>query len=317
MSFSPFSFVGSIFLGWSIGTMDFANIFGTAITSRMLRFWHAALLASIFVIAGAVLEGERGIITLKTLTPQSFQTAIISSIAAALAITLFSIIRSPISTTQAVLGSILGIGIMSHQARFLGLGKIIICWVCAPLGAGLLAIPLYLIIGRIFNSLNLNIFQRDIILRNALILVGCYAAYAMGANNVANIVAVYVGSNILPMKTAAFFGGVSIALGIVSFSRGVMKIIGRGLIKLDAFSAFIAVLAEALSVHIFAIIGVPVSTSHAIIGAIIGIGLLRGIAATRVRTLVGIVIGWVLAPLIACLFSMLIYFLCHLRYIPS
>lgn len=316
MLFSPFCLLGGIFLGWSIGSKDFANVFGTAVMSRMLRFWNAAVLASVFTIAGAILQGQKGIETIGKLTPQSLDTAIISSVAAALTITILNIIKVPISTAQAVVGSIIGVGIMTAQVKFVGLGKIVFCWIGAPVGAGIFAIPLYLLLGQLYNSLNLNIFQRDIILRTGLIIVGCYAAYAMGANNVANITAVFVSSHMLNSFVAALIGGASIAFGILTFSKGVMQMIGGGLIKLDAFSALIVVMAEALSVHTFAMIGVPVSTSHAIIGAILGVGLLRGIRAMRVKNLIGILLGWVLAPFISCLLAMLIYFLCHLRYIP-
>lgn len=317
MLFSPLYLIGGAFLGWSIGSKDFANVFGTAVMSRMLRFWNAAVIATIFTIIGAVLQGEKGIETIGKLAPQSIDTAIISSVAAALTITILNIVRLPISTAQAVVGSIIGVGFMTSQLRFEGLAKIVLCWFGAPIGAGILAIFLYLGIGRFYNSLKLSIFQKDIFLRTGLIVVGCYAAYAMGANNVANITAVFVSSKMLKPQIAALIGGLSIGIGILTFSKGVMRMVGSGIIKLDAFSALIAVMAEALSVHTFAMIGVPVSTSHAIIGAILGIGLVRGIRAVRLRNLMGILLGWMLAPFIACIFAMLIYFLCHLRYVPQ
>ncbi|MHC9539673.1 MAG: anion permease [Vulcanimicrobiota bacterium] len=317
MFFSPFYLLGGVFLGWSIGAKDFANVYGTAVTSRMLRFWHAAVLASIGCIIGATIDGWRGIETLSRLAPQSFQTAIIATVAAALAITILNILKLPISTAQAVVGSILGIGMMTHNVRFEGLGKILFCWFIAPIGAALLVIPLYLILGHFYNSLRLNIFQRDSILRWGLIIVGAYASYAMGANNVANVAAVFVGKNMLSVQVASLIGGASIALGILTFSKGVMITIGRGLVKLDAFSALMAVLAEALTVHVFAIIGVPVSTSHAIIGAIVGIGVVRGIKSVKVRSLIGIMVGWFIAPLLSFVIAIMIYFFTHLQYVPA
>jgi len=317
MGFSPFYLLGGVFLGWSIGAKDFANVYGTAVTSRMLRFMHAAILASIGCIIGAAVDGWRGIETLSRLAPQSFQTAIIATVAAAFAITVLNILKLPISTAQAVVGSILGIGMMTDNVRFEGLGKILFCWFIAPVGAAVLVIPLYLVLGQIYNSLRLNIFQRDSFLRWGLIVVGAYASYAMGANNVANVAAVFVGRNMLTVQVASIIGGASIALGILTFSKGVMMTIGRGLVKLDAFSALMVVLAEALTVHVFAIIGVPVSTSHAIIGAIIGIGVIRGIKSVKVRNLIGIMVGWFVAPLLSFFFAVLIYFLTHLHYVPD
>ncbi|MGB6928739.1 MAG: inorganic phosphate transporter, partial [Syntrophobacteria bacterium] len=62
------SLLGGIFLGWSLGANSAANVFGTAVTSRMVKFWTAAILASSFVLAGALLGGQSGIETLKGLT---------------------------------------------------------------------------------------------------------------------------------------------------------------------------------------------------------------------------------------------------------
>jgi PiT family inorganic phosphate transporter len=98
---------------------------------------------------------------------------------------------------------------------------------------------------------------------------------------------------------ATVIGGVSIAFGAVTYSKRVMLTVGSGLVPLDGFSAFIAVLSEAITVHIYAIIGVPVSTSQAIIGAVVGIGLAIGTRAVNNRTLLTIVLGWLSTPLIA------------------
>ncbi|MEJ2097660.1 MAG: inorganic phosphate transporter [Deltaproteobacteria bacterium] len=62
------SIAGGLFLGWSLGANDASNVFGTAVSSRMIRFWTAAVLAALFVVLGAVISGQAGIETLKGLT---------------------------------------------------------------------------------------------------------------------------------------------------------------------------------------------------------------------------------------------------------
>ena len=62
------SLLGGIFLGWSLGANDAGNAFGSAVSSRMVKFWTAAILASIFVVLGALLEGRARIETLQGLT---------------------------------------------------------------------------------------------------------------------------------------------------------------------------------------------------------------------------------------------------------
>jgi PiT family inorganic phosphate transporter len=304
----------AVYLGWSLGANDAANIFGTAVTSKMLRFMTAAVFASIFVIIGAVVEGRAGIETLSTLAVSNLESAAISSFAAAATVTIMTLLRLPVSTSQAVVGSIIGVGIMMGSATFEGLGKIVACWVGTPVGSCIISIGLYLLLAEILNRLRPSLVTFDFIMRAALIVTGCYGAYALGANNVANVTAVFVGPGMLTPDTAALLGGVSIALGIITFSRGVMKTVGRSIVKLDAFSALVVVLSEAITVHIYAVIGVPVSTSQAVVGAVLGIGLLKRAEALRVRAVVGIFTGWIMTPLIGGLLAMLVYFLLHLKY---
>jgi PiT family inorganic phosphate transporter len=78
-------------------------------------------------------------------------------------------------------------------------------------------------------------------------------------------------------------------------------------VRLDPFGAFIAVFAMALVVHTFAIIGVPVSTSQAIIGSVLGIGILKGVQTIKIRTLLMILFGWIGTPSIALVFAYLFY----------
>ncbi|MBW1803891.1 MAG: inorganic phosphate transporter, partial [Deltaproteobacteria bacterium] len=107
-----------------------------------------------------------------------------------------------------------------------------------------------------------------------------------------------------------------IGLGILTFSKRVMGTVGTRLVRLDAFSAFIVLLSEAITVHAYSLIGVPVSTSQAVIGAVIGIGFIKGIQTVDKKTLGGIFIGWSLTPLVACFISVAIYFVKHLKYLP-
>ena len=88
-------------------------------------------------------------------------------------------------------------------------------------------------------------------------------------------------------------------MGVLTYSRRVMLAVGSGIMKLDAFTALVAVTSMAVTTHIFALIGVPVSTSQGIVGAIIGIGMIHGVQNLRLRVLRDIAVGWLLTPLIA------------------
>ena len=310
-----FYLISALYLGWSLGANDAANIFGTAVTSRMVKFLTAAILSSIFVIFGSILEGKPGIETIGKLSAMNLTTAGISSLSAAIAVTIMTILKLPVSTSQAVVGSIIGIGVMQKHVTIIGLDKIIICWIGTPIGGCIASIMLYVLLARAANGIRLSWTGFDFMMRAGLIITGCYGAYALGANNVANVTAVFYGAGFLSVQAAAVIGGASIALGILTFSKGVMQTVGKGIVKLDAFSALIVVLSNAITVHIYAIIGVPVSTSQAVVGAVLGIGLLKRAEALKKRSILGVFSGWIATPLIASICSILMYFITHLKYI--
>jgi PiT family inorganic phosphate transporter len=299
--------LSGIFMGWSLGANDSANIFGTAVFSKKLSYRTAVILCAVFVIAGALLEGQRGMRTLSGLVDQTANSAFAATLAAALTVTLMSVLKLPVSTSQAMVGAIVGIGIIRGEVDFTGLTKVVIAWVATPVGTIVATLILYPLVGTVLRVLKFNIFTRDLLLKWGLIIAGCYGAYALGANNVANVTGVYIQTGQLNVFQAALLGGGSIALGAVTYSRNVMMTVGKKLVRLDPYGAFIAVFSMALIVHTFAIVGVPVSTSQAIIGAVLGIGILKGMQTIKIRTLLMILFGWIGTPSIALAFSFLIY----------
>lgn len=294
-----FSILGGVFLGWSLGANDASNVIGPAVTSRMLRFTTAAIMASLFVLMGALLQGRSGINTLSGLTQMTLHQAVLASISAAITVTLMTIWRLPVSTSQAVVGAIIGVGFVNRNIDMTGLGKVVTCWVGTPVGGAIMAVVVYRALAAVNNRMRPNLLESDALLRLGLVAAGSYGAFALGANNVANVTAVYVGAGHLSMTEATVIGGLSIGLGILTFSKRVMVTVGSRLVRLDPFSALVVLLAEAITVHFYTFVGVPVSTSQAVIGAVLGIGLLKGIRTVSKRTMLSILSGWFLTPLIA------------------
>lgn len=282
----------------------------------MVKFWTAAALASIFVLLGALMEGQAGIETLQGLTQLSLTKAVVASVAAAVTVTIMTILGLPVSTSQAVVGAILGIGVMSKYINLAGLGKVLICWLGTPIGGLVATVILYKLLATIYNRLAIDLFESDMLIRSGLIVAGSYAAYTLGANNVANVTAVFVGAGRLNVFWATLIGGLSIGMGILTFSRGVMETVGKKLVRLDPFSALIVVLAEAVTVHFYTLVGVPVSTSQAVIGAILGVGIVKGISTVKRRTLLNILIGWFLTPVVAGFISLSLFLIVHMQYVP-
>ncbi|MBD3305931.1 inorganic phosphate transporter [candidate division KSB3 bacterium] len=295
-----FRLLSGIFLGWSLGANDSANIFGTAVASRVIHYRVAVTITAVGVVLGAVWQGSAGMHTVGGLTSYDLNSAFLASLAAALTVTGMTYLSLPVSTSQAVIGSILGIGFALEQPiNWQGFEKVVVCWIGTPIGAMVISYVLYKCFQALLSTITLNLISINRLIKYGLFLSGAYGAYALGANNVANVTGVFAGAGLLTVRAATLLGGISIALGAVTYSKRVMLTVGGGLVKLDGFSAFIAVLSEAITVHIYAKIGVPVSTSQAIVGAVIGIGFVLGGRAINNRALLQILIGWISTPLLA------------------
>ena len=289
--------IGGIFLGWGLGSNDSANIFGTGVAANVIKYRTAVILTAVFVIIGGLLEGYKSMETVGEMSKMTDMTAFLAALAAGFCMAGFSYLSLPVSASQAIMGAVLGIGLISGIPDLSGLYKVVLCWVLTPVGGMVFTAALYPLVGNLLERLLFNIQHRSAFIRTALVLSGCYGAYALGANNVANVTGVYVGSGLLTPLMAALIGSLSIAFGVLTYSRKVMHTIGMKIIDLDGYSAFISTLSAALTVHIFTQVGVPVSTSQAIVGGVAGIGIIKGTRTIRRRTLIEIGIGWVSTPI--------------------
>lgn len=295
-----------IFLGWGLGGNDSANIFGTGVATGIIKYRTAIFLTAIFVVIGALLEGQKPMAIVGELSRLIPIAAFGCTLGAGITMGVLTYLAIPASASQAIIGAVMGASILSGSADFSRLYKIVSCWILTPIGGIVIAFFLHRVLGHLLEKWVRSIRYRNLVFSVGIIAAGCYGAYSLGSNNVANVTGVYVGSGLLTPLDASLIGGLSIAGGVLTYSKKVMMTVGRRIVPLDPFSAFIAVLSEALTLHIFTQIGVPVSSSQAIVGAVVGIGLVRDFRAVSFRMLAEIAIGWVSTPISAGLLSYLI-----------
>jgi phosphate/sulfate permease len=130
-------------------------------------------------------------------------------------------------------------------------------------------------------------------------------AYSWGANDVANSVGVIAGAGLMPVRLSITIGGLAIVLGIITWGYKVIETIGSEITHLLPIMAFSAQLASAINVHIYTIFGIPVSTSHSIVGAIFGVGLVKGVRVLNMRIMREIFICWLATPFVSGVVSFL------------
>jgi len=286
-------------MGWSLGANDAANLFGPIVASAALRFWTAASVAAAFVLVGAVTVGSRGFAAYEAIGAQTLISSFLIMVAAGLTVTLMTFLGLPVSSTQAVVGAIVGAALIAGGVSFQPLVKIFVSWVLTPLGGMIAAFIPYKLLIMFPRALPARLVTRNSVIRVGLILVTCYSAYSLGANNVANVTGVYVGAGVVSPFLAALIGALAIGTGILTFSRRVVRTVGNRIVSLDHLTALIVVLAEAITLNVYALIGVPVSASQAVVGAVLGIGLVKGVKTIDGRVLVRVLFGWIGTPAIA------------------
>jgi PiT family inorganic phosphate transporter len=153
-----------------------------------------------------------------------------------------------------------------------------------------------------------------------MLFTACSMAFAHGSNDVANgigpmaavVSIVNSGGEVLQSSTLPlwilFLGGGGIVLGLVTLGYRVMLTVGKKITELTPSRAFCAQLAAASTVVIASRTGMPVSTTHILVGAVLGVGLARGLGAVDLRVVLNIVISWVVTLPAGAILAMFFYF---------
>lgn len=154
-----------------------------------------------------------------------------------------------------------------------------------------------------------------------MLFTACAMAFAHGSNDVANgvgplaaVVSIVQSGGEVAQKSALpiwilILGGVGIVVGLATLGYRVMRTIGTRITELTPTRGFCATLGAAATVVLASRTGLPVSTTHIAVGAVIGVGLARGVGAIDLRVIGGIVISWVVTLPIGGVLAALIYFM--------
>lgn len=319
-----FFLVSGLFLGFSLGTNAASNIFAPAVGAKMISFRKAAITASVFVIIGAVFQGAGPSAILSKLgSVNALGGSFTVALAAGITIFLMTRFSVPVSTTQAIVGAIIGWNLFTGNHTDINvLAKIVTTWITGPLLGAVFAVLLYILLKTIKKKASIHLLRFESFVRRGLLIAGAFGAYSLGANNIANVMGVFIPSfnlnelDLVIIKLSSsqqlfLLGGIAIAAGIMTYSNRIMEVVGNQIIELSSDAALVIVLAQALVLFMFSSTGfssmieriglppfplVPVSNTQVIIGGIIGIGLYKGAQNINFRTLGEIAVGWVITP---------------------
>jgi PiT family inorganic phosphate transporter len=151
-----------------------------------------------------------------------------------------------------------------------------------------------------------------------VIATSCCVAFAHGANDVANavgplaaVVDIFRSGTIKPHVAVPLWvlalGGAGIVLGLATFGRGVMETVGQKITQITPSRGVAANLATTITVLTCSRLGLPVSTTHTIVGAILGIGVARGLGAVNRQVTRNIFGSWLITVPAAALISVILF----------
>lgn len=306
--------LSGLYIGWSLGANDGANSMGTAVGSGVRTVREAVILVSIFGFLGAVLFGHeviktvgRGIVPLDRLPEDvSITIAIAAMLAAGTWLVAATYLGMPVSTTHSTVGAVAGAGLMAGNVpidwtRF---QDIVVSWLATPVGAALLAYFIYQIVRFLLHRFPP---RNDRLVRWLLTFSGVLVAFSWGANDVANATGVIVGIGLMDSFWAAVLGGSAIILGISTWGYKIMMTVGHRITRLAPAMALAAEIASAANIQLYTYLGIPVSTTHSIVGAVVGVGLVHGHKAIDMKTARDIMLAWTATPLLSGIAAAIIY----------
>ena len=355
-----------LFMGWSLGTNDAANAFGTAVATRVVKYRTAVIIIAVMVVLGSILQGADDIDKLSSISTnnevsadmqdiedlgfefekdedgnyilvndeddvdqkalsslrlKSGLKAAIIFICAALTVFVMSYLKFPVSANQAVTGAIIGWGLFYADYKnpavlstnLKEIGKFMSTWFINPIGAALIGFVIVFLFKKFLESKVMSLGGYDKIVKIGYIIAGAYSAYTIGINSSASVTAFYydsfgVGANILTSASfTAILGGLAIAVGVLTFSKRVMMTVGGSIANISQLDGFLVIIASALSITLMKeLMGIPVSTSQAVVGAVVGAGLVGGVKNVNFGVFKRIAIAWVSSPTVAGLMAYLI-----------
>jgi len=319
--------VAGLYMAWNIGANDLANAMGTSVGSKALTIKQVIVLAGILEFSGAVFFGKRvtttiakGIVPIELLDQHLITIGAFSSILiAGLWITLATLYRLPVSTTHSIVGAVLGFGLALVLRGSLALSSIkwgtllniVASWIISPIAGAFFAFTIFFLIRRFILERAEEMGRVEKIFAYLQVASASYVAFAHGSNDVANAVgpvaaALGLFGTEIPRWLLAI-GGLGIVIGLSTWGYRVIETVGERITTLTPTRGFSAEFGTASTVLICSSLGLPISTTHTLVGAVIGVGLSRGLEAVDLSVVRKIIYSWVVTVPVTAIGTLLLY----------
>ncbi|WNY23373.1 Sulfate permease CysP [Methanimicrococcus hongohii] len=329
--------LAGFYMAWNIGANDLANAMGTTVGSKSLTIKQVIVLAAVFELAGALLFGgnvtgtiAKGIVPLDLISGISEQIVAVGMLAAILAaafwITLATFYNLPVSTTHSIVGSVLGFGLVCVFYGYITLTdihwsvllSIVASWFLSPVIGAVLAYLIFYIVRKKFLAKSENVPGTEKKFIWLQVATACFIAFAHGSNDVANAIGplyavfdMYGYNGFGPLTLAQvllLLGAIGIVIGLSTWGYKVIDTVGSKITELTPTRGFSAQFATASVVLAHSFVGLPISTTHTLVGAVIGVGLAGGLSSVNFKVIKNIVSSWFITVPVAAITCIIIFF---------
>ncbi len=321
-----------LYMAWNVGANDVANAMGTSVGSKALTYRQAILVAAIFEFSGAFLFGKnvtetirKGIVDPSGIaTPEIIAIGAFSALlGASIWLTIATYAGLPVSTTHSIVGAMIGFGIAAGGTGVVSwnkLLKVVASWIVSPIAGALVALVLFSLMRQFLFKKYPDRDRIERIFGKFQIMTACFVAFSHGSNDVANAIGplataiTYYGTSSIELaskipvpKWLLAFGGFGIVLGLATWGYRVIGTIGEKVTEITPTRGFTAEFSTASIVLANSQIGMPISTTHTLVGSVIGVGLARGIKALNLKIIKDIVLSWFATVPFAAIVSGIIF----------
>lgn len=329
--------VGALGFSFITGFHDAANAIATSVLTRALSIRNAILMAAGLNLLGGLISVAvattigRGIVKAEFVSPHVVLAAIFGAM-------IWNIITwrlgLPSSSTHAIVGGVVGAAAASHfvfsatggvltwqfpYQMYIasGLGKVFLALLISPLvgflGAWLFMVGLYHLFGKVAPS-KLNRPFRRLQVFSAGYMAFSHgtndAQHSMGMITMALVAHGYLSSFAIPAWVKVLCAA-CMAFGTAAGGWRIIKTVGRKVMELQPIHGFAAETSAATVIQICSHLGAPISTTHVISSAIMGVGVSRRLRAVRWKVVGNILGAWIMTMPMAAFFAVLCYHLIH------
>lgn len=315
----------SLFFAFWNGFTDAAYAISTVVATRVLSPTKAVILSAVGNFSGLIFGTAvaetigKGIIDAKIVDDKLILAVLIGGLLWDISTWFFAL---PISESHVLVGALIGAGFMAGGISAVKLSsvfdKVLLPMVVSPVITFFLAFLLIGLIIRIFNHSSAKKANRTF--RSLQVISSFIFSVGHGANDAQKTMGIVT---LLLLKSGylkefsvpawvIIISYLCLSLGTFFGGWKIVKTLAKGITKLRPYQGFCADLSGGLVLISSALVGLPVSTTHAVSGAIMGVGATRRLSAVKWVTARKIVIAWILTMPLSALFAGVIYFIIRL-----